>query len=171
MRRLVALLIVGLLIAWLAPRWITGPAEKLLSQPLPSLALGLAGLIAAPITWLVALGVLIAIAVVFGLLSLGALTGLTLLAGLPVLGLAFVAVLFVGELPVPGDHRLPGWALDPQPHPAGMEPPDLRTAADWPAHPGPALRRAGRRRPAPGSDVLAGLGAIILAVLPQRPGA
>ena len=32
-RRLVALLLVGLLIAWLAPRWITGPAEKLLSQP------------------------------------------------------------------------------------------------------------------------------------------
>ena len=94
LRRLVALLLVGLLIALVAPRWITAPAEKLLSQPLPSLGVGLAGLIAAPITWLVALGVLIAIAVVFALLSLGGLTGLTLLAGLPVLGLAFVAVLF-----------------------------------------------------------------------------
>jgi hypothetical protein len=94
LRRLVALLLVGLLIAWLAPRWITAPAERLLSQPWPSLGIGLAALVAAPITWLVAFGLLILIAVVFALLSLGALTGMTLLAGLPVLGLVFVAVLF-----------------------------------------------------------------------------
>ncbi len=95
LRRLVALLLIGLLLAWLAPRWVTAPAEKLLSRPLPSLGLGLAGLIAAPFGWLVALGVVIVVAVVFGLLSLGALTWLTLLTGLPVLGLAFVAILFV----------------------------------------------------------------------------
>jgi hypothetical protein len=95
LRRLVALLLVGLLIAWLAPRWITVPAEKLLERPLPSLGIGLVGLVAAPISWFMALGVIILIAVVFGLLSLGGLTGLTLLAGLPALGLAFVAILFV----------------------------------------------------------------------------
>ncbi len=95
LRRLVALLLVGSLIAWLAPRWITAPAEKLLSHPLPSLGMGLVGLVAAPITWFVALGVIILVAVVFGLLSLGGLTGLTLLAGFPILGLAFVAILFV----------------------------------------------------------------------------
>ena len=95
LRRLVALLLVGLLIAWLAPRWITVPAEKLLSRPLPSLGVGLLGLVAAPLGWLVALGVVIVIAVIFGLLSLGGLTGLTLLAGLPALGLAFVAILFI----------------------------------------------------------------------------
>ena len=83
LRRLVALLLVGLLIAWLAPRWITAPAEKLLSRPLPSLGIGLVGLVAMPFAWLVALGVIILVAVIFGLLSLGALTGLTLLAGLP----------------------------------------------------------------------------------------
>jgi cytoskeletal protein CcmA (bactofilin family) len=94
-RRLIALLLIGLLIAWLAPRWITAPAEKLLSRPLPSLGIGLVGLIAAPFGWLAALGVVIVVAVIFGLLSLGALTGLTLLAGLPALGLAFVAILFV----------------------------------------------------------------------------
>ena len=93
LRRLVALLLVGLLIAWLAPRWITGPAEKLLSRPLPSLGIGLVGLVAAPFTWLVALGVIIAIAVIFGLLSLGSLTVLTLLAGFPALGLVSVAIL------------------------------------------------------------------------------
>lgn len=64
-------------------------------QPLPSLGIGLVGLVAAPFGWLVALGVVIVVAVIFGLLSLGALTWLTLLAGLPVLGLALVAVLFV----------------------------------------------------------------------------
>ncbi len=95
LRRLVALLLVGLLIAWLAPRWVTGPAAKLLAQPLPSLGLGLVGLLAAPLTWLVALGVVIVIAVLFGLLSLGSLTALTVLAGLPALGLVFVALVFV----------------------------------------------------------------------------
>ncbi len=95
LRRLVALLLMGLLIAWLAPRWITVPAEKLLSQPLPSLGIGLVGLLAAPLAWLVALGVVIVIAVLFGLLSLGSLTALTLLAGLPALGLVFVALVFV----------------------------------------------------------------------------
>ena len=94
-RRLVALLLIGLLIAILAPRWVTVPAGKLLSSPWPSLGAGLAGLIAAPVTWFVALGVIVAIAVLFGLLSLGSLTGLTLLAGLPALGLVFVAILFV----------------------------------------------------------------------------
>lgn len=64
-------------------------------QPLPGLGIGLVGLVAAPFGWLVALGVVIVVAVIFGLLSLGALTWLTLLAGLPVLGLALVAVLFV----------------------------------------------------------------------------
>jgi hypothetical protein len=95
LRRLIALLLIGLLIARLAPRWITGPAEKLLSRPLPSLGIGLVGLVAAPMIWLVAFGVVIAIAVVFGLLSLGDLTALTILAGLPALGLAFAAILFV----------------------------------------------------------------------------
>ena len=95
LRRLVALLLVGLLIAWLAPRWITDPAAKLRSRPLPSLGLGLVGLIAMPITWLVALSVIIVVAVIFGLLSLGALTVLTLLAGFSVLGLAAVAGLLM----------------------------------------------------------------------------
>jgi hypothetical protein len=95
LRRLIALLLIGLLLAWLAPRWITVPAEKLLARPLPSLGIGLVGLVAAPFGWLAALGVVIAVAVIFGLLSLGALTGLTLLAGLPALGLAFVAILFI----------------------------------------------------------------------------
>jgi hypothetical protein len=94
-RRLVALLLVGSLIVLVAPRWITSPAGTLVSRPLPSLGIGLVGLVAAPISWLVALGVIILIAVVFGLLSLSGLTALALLAGLPALGIAFVALLFI----------------------------------------------------------------------------
>jgi hypothetical protein len=97
MRRVVALLLVGLLIAWLAPRWITRPADELLSRPLPSLGMGLVGVVAAPISWIVALVVVILIAVVFGLLSMGALTVLTLLAGLPALGVALAALLFIAS--------------------------------------------------------------------------
>ena len=72
LRRLIVLLLIGLLIAWLAPRWVTAPADKLMSRPLPSLGLGLVGLIAAPFGWLVGLGVIILVAVIFGMLSLGA---------------------------------------------------------------------------------------------------
>jgi cytoskeletal protein CcmA (bactofilin family) len=96
-RRLVGLLLVGLLIALVAPRWITGPADKLLSKPLSSLGVGLVGLVAAPLSWLVALGVVVTVAAIFGLLSLGGLTALILLAGLPALGIALVALLFIAS--------------------------------------------------------------------------
>jgi hypothetical protein len=51
--------------------------------------------VATPVLFFTALGIIILLAVIFGLLSLGSLTGLTLLAGFPLLGLAFVAFLFV----------------------------------------------------------------------------
>ena len=94
-RRLVSLLVVGLLVAWLAPRWITGPADRLHAKPLRGLGMGVIGAVAAPVSWFVALGVIVLVAVVFGLLSLGGLTGLTLLAGLPALGIVAFAILFV----------------------------------------------------------------------------
>jgi cytoskeletal protein CcmA (bactofilin family) len=95
MRRMLALLLIGLLIAWLAPRWITRTAEMVESRPLPSLGIGLVGLVATPILFFTALGSIILLAIIFGLLSLGSLTGLTLLTGFPLLGLAFVAFLFI----------------------------------------------------------------------------
>ena len=152
LRRLVALLLVGLLIAWLAPRWITAPAEKLLSRPLPSLGIGLVGLVAAPITWLVALGLIIVVAMLFGTVEPGRPDGPDPAGRSPRPGPGCRRRPVHPGLPVPGDRRLPGWALDPQPHPPGVEQPDLRTAADWPAHPGPARRRAGCRwhTPVPG---------------------
>lgn len=95
MRRMVALLLIGLLLAWLAPRWITRIAEMVESRPLPSLGIGLVGVVAAPVLFFTALGVIILLAVIFGLLTLGGLTGLTLLTGFPLLGLAFIAFIFV----------------------------------------------------------------------------
>jgi hypothetical protein len=94
MRRIVALLFIGLLVAWLAPHWITRTAEMVQSRPLPSLGIGFIGVVAAPIVFFTALGAIILLAIIFGLLSLGGLTGLTLLTGFPLLGLAFVAFLF-----------------------------------------------------------------------------
>lgn len=94
-RRTVALLFIGLLIAWLAPRWITRTAELLKNRPLPSLGIGLVALVASPIMFVTATGVVIVTAIIFGALSMFNLTGLTLLAGFPLLGLVFVAFLFV----------------------------------------------------------------------------
>ncbi len=94
-RRLVSLLLMGLLFAWAAASWITVPAETLKARLLPSLGVGLVGLVASPFVFFIALGVIIVVAVVFGLLSLGSLTGLTLGAGFPLLALAFIAFLTV----------------------------------------------------------------------------
>ena len=121
LRRLIALLLVGLLIAWLAPRWITAPAEKLLSRPLPSLGIGLVGLVAAAHQ-----------------LVCGARRGH------PGRGALWVAEPGRPDgtdpagwsarpgpgcrrhpagagLSLPGDRRLPRWALDRQPHPPRVE--------------------------------------------------
>ena len=90
-RRLIALLLMGGLLAWLAPRWITSPAEVLKFRPLPSFGLGIVGLAASVPVALTALGAVILAAVIFGLLSLGALSGLIVMAGLPTIALALVA--------------------------------------------------------------------------------
>lgn len=170
-RRLVALLLVGLLIAWLAPRWITGPAEKLVARPLPSLGLGLVGLIAAPLTWLVALGVIILVAVIWGLLSLGSLSALTLLAGFPALGLAFVAILIaLGHLCQTIIAYLAGrWII-------GRIQPAWNGKLYAPVLAGLLLLGVLFAVPVAGGVlellvILAGLGAIILALTQGRPGA
>ena len=96
------------------------------------------GLIALPITWLVALGVIIVIAVIFGLLSLGALTVLTLLAGASALDLASVAVLLTLCYLCQAIERLPGWALGTQPFRPEWNRKIYAPAPDWLTHPGPA---------------------------------
>jgi cytoskeletal protein CcmA (bactofilin family) len=99
-RRLIALLVVGLLVAWLFPAWILTPARRLMERPLPSFGVGLLGLVAFPGLWFVALGLIILVAVIFGALTLGGLLGSSLALGLS--GLGAVTVLFflmLGYLP------------------------------------------------------------------------
>jgi cytoskeletal protein CcmA (bactofilin family) len=100
LRRLIALLLVTAVLAWLIPVAITRPAAKLQSRPLPSFGIGLLGIVAVPFILFFALGVIILVAILFGALTLGELLGAVLGIGLP--GLALVAGLFflmLGYLP------------------------------------------------------------------------
>ena len=79
---LVALVLVGLLLVWLAPRWIRRRAYTVLDRPLASLGWGLLGLVAFLILGMVVLLVTILLAIVLGLLTLGSLVALIVVLGL-----------------------------------------------------------------------------------------
>ena len=75
LRRFLALLIVALLLAWLAPKWITIPAGKLKAEPLPSLGWGAVIWICFPIALLIVIVLVGLIAALLGAVSLGGLSG------------------------------------------------------------------------------------------------
>ena len=79
---LVALVLVGLLLVWLAPRWIRRRAYTVLDRPLANLGWGLLGLVAFLILGIVILLVTILLAIVLGLLTLGSLVALIVVLGL-----------------------------------------------------------------------------------------
>ena len=90
-RQFVTLIVVGLLLVWLVPTWIVKPAQKLQSQPWPSLGWGTVMLIIFPFTVLLLIGVVILLAVLTGALTLGSLTGAVLgLGGSGILSLVVV---------------------------------------------------------------------------------
>src|SRR5215208_2356250 len=82
LRSLVALVLVGLLLVWIAPGWIRRRAYTILDRPLASLGWGLLGLVAFPILGVVVLLVTILLAIVLGLLTLGGLVALIIVLGL-----------------------------------------------------------------------------------------
>ena len=82
LRSLVALVLVGLLLVWIAPGWIRRRAYTVLDRPLASLGWGLLGLVAFPILGVVVLLVTILLAIVIGLLTLGGLVALIIVLGL-----------------------------------------------------------------------------------------
>src|SRR5918998_2033041 len=82
LRSLVALVLVGLLLLWLAPGWIRRRAYTVLDRPLASLGWGLLGLIAFLVLGIVILLVTILLAIVLGLLTLGGLVVLIIVLGL-----------------------------------------------------------------------------------------
>jgi cytoskeletal protein CcmA (bactofilin family) len=81
----VTLILVGLLLGWLFPRFMNALPGKLASQPLPSLGWGAVAYAAAVFTMLAVLVVWILGMVVSGLLTLGSLTGFVFWTGLVVL--------------------------------------------------------------------------------------
>src|ERR671917_1088860 len=82
LRSLVALVLVGLTLVWLAPGWIRRRAYTVLDRPLASLGWGLLGLAAFLILGMVILLVTILLAIVLGLLTLGGLVALIIVLGL-----------------------------------------------------------------------------------------
>jgi hypothetical protein len=88
LRRLIALLLVTALLAWLIPSVITQPAAKLQSRPWASLGIGCLGIIAIPMILFFTFGVIALVAILIGALTLGELLGTVLGLGLPALALA-----------------------------------------------------------------------------------
>jgi len=99
-RRLIALLLITALVAWLLPAFITRPAEQLKARPWASLGLGLLGVFVIPIAFFLTLGVIFLVAVLLGALTLGELVGAIIGIILPALGLAVgLFFLMLGYLP------------------------------------------------------------------------
>jgi hypothetical protein len=92
LRRYASLLIVGLLLAWLAPTWVRRTADAVEARPLPSLGWGIVACGLALAATLVILIGMILLAVIFGTLTLGDLVGTTIVLGL--LGMFVVPVVF-----------------------------------------------------------------------------
>jgi hypothetical protein len=94
-RGFAALLLAGLLLVWLAPRFTNGLVQALAAKPLPSLGWGFVMLIGFFVLVPLVLAVIIALAVLFGFLTLGSLTTLAILLGLLLLLALVVAFVLV----------------------------------------------------------------------------
>ena len=90
LRRFVALVVVALLIAWLAPAWIKRPAARLATDPWPSLGLGAATFFGFPVAVLVFVTLFVLLAILLGVITLGNLS-----ASVVWVGIAIVIVLSV----------------------------------------------------------------------------
>jgi cytoskeletal protein CcmA (bactofilin family) len=82
LRRLVTLLLVGLLMVWVVPGWAEKATGALRAKPLPSLGWGVVSVAAFILALLVLLIVTILIAVIFGVITLGGLAGTTAWTGI-----------------------------------------------------------------------------------------
>jgi cytoskeletal protein CcmA (bactofilin family) len=96
LRRLVTLLLVGLLIVWVVPGWMEKATGALRARPLPSLGWGVVSIAAFIFALLVLLIVTILIAVIFGVVTLGGLAGTTAWTG----GLTMALLVFFFSIAV-----------------------------------------------------------------------
>jgi hypothetical protein len=118
LRRFLGILLVGALLLWLAPRLFRGAAQRARERPLPSLGLGLLGLMAPVAIGLAVIFVAVLTGLVLGLLGLGGLVAALVLGAILML-IAVVYALFVtvawvapavvglgvGRLLLPGDDQ------------------------------------------------------------------
>jgi hypothetical protein len=81
LRSLIALVLVGLLLVWLAPGWTRRLAGTVLDRPLASLGWGLLSFVAFAVLGVAILLATILLAVIFGLLALGGLVALIIVLG------------------------------------------------------------------------------------------
>lgn len=114
LRRFVILLLVGLVVLWLLPKWIQGMAEFIQTKPLGSLGRGIlmfVGYILATFSLLLAV---VMLAIIFGILTLGSLAGASVLVGTVLFGILtvgyYVFVSYLAPLVVSylGGHLLLG---------------------------------------------------------------
>ncbi len=100
-RRYLAILVVGALLLWLAPRLLQAPAARARTSPLPSLGVGFLGVIGYILGVLAIILVAVLLSIVFGLLGFGSLVatlGSGALLVIAVLTFAFALVIaFVGD--------------------------------------------------------------------------
>jgi cytoskeletal protein CcmA (bactofilin family) len=82
LRTLVTLLLVGLLMVWLAPRFTRGGAAILAARPLPSFGWGIVSVFAVFFVLFVLILVVVILAILFGVVTLGDLMGATIWTGL-----------------------------------------------------------------------------------------
>lgn len=90
LRRLVSLIVVGLLMIWLLPAWIKRPAESLRARPWPSLGYGLVTALLFPPVIGLLIVVLVLVVLFFAALTLGSLGG-----SIAWLGIAFLITVLV----------------------------------------------------------------------------
>jgi cytoskeletal protein CcmA (bactofilin family) len=104
LRRLVTLLLVGLLMVWVVPGWTEKATAALRAKPLPSLGWGVVSVAAFILALLVLLIVTILVAVVLGVITLGGLAGTTAWTGALTMGLLVfffsIAVTYVTKIAV-----------------------------------------------------------------------
>jgi cytoskeletal protein CcmA (bactofilin family) len=104
LRRYVSILVVGLLLLWLLPRFFRGAADAVRGRPLVSLGVGILGFIGVIVLLVLVILVTVLLAIGLGLLGLGSLVGATVfggtLAAAMVVFLFFIAVAFGAQATV-----------------------------------------------------------------------
>jgi cytoskeletal protein CcmA (bactofilin family) len=96
LRNLLALLVLGLLMAWLTPRFLENSAQALRSKPWHSLGLGLLSFAVIFFAVLILGAVTVLLTLILGLITLGELVWVTIIAGILVISiLVFVFIISV----------------------------------------------------------------------------